>query len=267
MFLDTSMLQLECLPEYTKAEGETDEALAARINAIKAECIDNCRASDARMTESFFAKGDALGKAKPQLTMKDFEEVVIAAGLGSITTADNYIRAARKRFLRKNQSRLPRSDAAKIDMAAWTDEELNTNLLSGRMQPGTSRQEQKEWIAEHRRLKANWAPPKEPAPEDASDDVAPTVTPADDDGEPKQLSKIALERLAQVEGHIGFENRPGTFHVNDLGFGLVLVQKDEDDMILHGSITDSDLIDVAAERLAVDGLIMAGRQFRPVVET
>src|SRR5262249_12487956 len=53
----------------------------------------------------------------------------------------------------------------------------------------------------------------------------------------------------------------------DLGFGLVLIQKDEDDIIPHGSITDSDLIDVAAERLAVDGLIMAGRQFRPVVET
>jgi hypothetical protein len=273
MFLDTSMLELECLTEYTKAEGETDEALATRINAIKAECIDKCRASDAQKTKAFFAKGDALGKAKPQLTMKDFEEVVIAGGLGSITTADNYIRAARKRFLRENQDRLPRSDAAKIDMAAWTDEECNAYLLSGRMQPGTSRQEQKEWIEEHRRLIANWVPPSQQSAADeqsegASDDAAPTVTPADDDDdETEQLSDIALDRLAQQAPRIGFQNLPGAFPVTDTGFALLLVQKDLYDTVIHGSLAHPDLIAAVAERLAADDLIMAGRQFRPLVET
>src|SRR5437763_4980432 len=126
-----SATEVQCLTAYVRAEGESEEALAARIEAIKSECVNDCNASDAGKTAAFFAKGDALGKTKPQLIAKDFEEVVSAAGLGSITTADNVIRAARCNDLRapEIQGRLPRSDAAKIDLAAWKAEERRAYFL------------------------------------------------------------------------------------------------------------------------------------------
>jgi hypothetical protein len=86
------------------------------------------------------------------MTRSDFQLVVKNSGLRSTSSADNYMRVAENEFLRKPaiMEHLPVGIGALIDVAAWTEMEVEACIRDKTMHPHVERKTLRNWIDQNR---------------------------------------------------------------------------------------------------------------------
>lgn len=109
--------------------------------------VDKIKKGAAKIRESTFELGDLLNQAEAKLTNKDFAKVIAEAGLGSKTTAQNYMRVAACEKLRQPGifEHLPDGVGALIDLAAWPKETLEKAIQANVLKPRAKRQDLRAW--------------------------------------------------------------------------------------------------------------------------
>jgi hypothetical protein len=147
--------------------------------------------------------GTALAQAHGELTRKEYRKLRLTLNLGSMSTARNYRRVCEKRILWTDgiKEHLPTSIGARIDLAAWDDEEIDEAGDAGVIKPDATRKELRDW----RKLRnARSAPPmvpeQEPQPEPESVPLF-TVWGQASDWTPEELVKFnwRVEEIARGE--------------------------------------------------------------------
>jgi hypothetical protein len=108
-----------------------------------------------------FEIGDLLIRAEEDLSKKNFGVAVKASGLKSRQNANNYMRVARAQHLRQPEifKHLPTCVGALIDLAAWTDREIQFGLRDGVIHSQCERTKLQKW-----RAMFNYGGPAPPPP-------------------------------------------------------------------------------------------------------
>jgi hypothetical protein len=110
------------------------------------------REAQSQAQATVFEIGDLLAYAKRELYDEDYGRVVAETGLRSTSNADNYIRVAAAKPLRKEEFRqhLPVGVGALIDLATWEEDQIRKCIDDGVMHHDATRQELKGWATKHR---------------------------------------------------------------------------------------------------------------------
>jgi hypothetical protein len=94
-----------------------------------------------KQKRTVFEIGDLLIAAEGELSKKNFQTVIKTSGLKTKKTAQNYMRVARKEILRRPDvfEKLPLSVGTLIDLAAWSDSEIEWAISNGIIKPQINR--------------------------------------------------------------------------------------------------------------------------------
>lgn len=122
--------------------------MASRKNTVPvSEWVTRINALITKTREAIFAIGEALTRAKEQLTKKDYKELLVRLQM-SQSTADNYMRIASRPIFREPTitKQLPNGVGALIDIAAWNDDDIKNAISEGVMKPNAERGTLNKWI-------------------------------------------------------------------------------------------------------------------------
>jgi hypothetical protein len=105
-----------------------------------------------------FEVGDHLIQAQNELTKKKFSEVIKQSGIKSRQNAQNYMRVATRKFLRRPEifRQLPTSVGSLIDLAAWPDKDIEEAIRQEVVRPHAERARLRKWRDQR------YHPPKKP---------------------------------------------------------------------------------------------------------